>query len=187
MCYDFTVDNQLNQLDERLLKLLAYQRIQELLTQSDLANSHFTAFFSNSAQNKFFNVPLPSELLTPEDIERISRIFGSNAKRIIQKPKSNFRVRAMFCPVVSKHFYNIRTTEVNASQVRHDGSFMGYRPTVSARFPEAVAMRYRIMSIGIGPANDLQLERFGHCNFISPKHAVIFHDEVIRIPIVLCT
>lgn len=55
---------------------------------------------------------------------------------------------------------------------------MGYRPTVSARFPEAAAMRYRIISIGRGAANDVELDRYGHCNYVSPKHAVVFFDEV---------
>lgn len=92
--------------------------------------------------------------------------------------RSNLRARAMLCPVVSKHFYNIRTSEVDPAEVRHDASFDGYRPTVSTRFPEAAAMRYRIINIGKGSANDVELDRYGHCNYVSPKHAVIFFDEV---------
>lgn len=71
-----------------------------------------------------------------------------------------------------------RTSEVDPTDVRHDASYMGYRPTVSTRFPEAVAMRYRVLNIGKGSTNDVDLERFGHCNFLAPKHAVIFYDEV---------
>lgn len=121
-------------------------------------------------------MPLPSELLTPADIDRISKVFCSPKKR--SKSKSNLRARAMLCPVISKYFYNVRTSDVDSIDVRHDASFMGYRPTVSARFPEAAAMRYRNISIGRGAANDVELDRYGHCNFISPKHAVIFFDEV---------
>lgn len=95
-----------------------------------------------------------------------------------QRPLSNLRARAMLCPIVSKHFYNIRTLEVDPADVRHDASFDGYRPTVSTRYPEAAAMRYRIINIGKGSANDIELDRYGHCNFVSPKHAVIFYDEV---------
>lgn len=87
----------------------------------------------------------------------------------------------MICPVVSKHFYNVRTSEVDPTDVRHDGSFMGLRPTVSSRFPEAVAMRFRILNIGRGSANEVNLERFGQCSYVAPKHAVIFFDEVSRI------
>ncbi|CAH0548546.1 unnamed protein product [Brassicogethes aeneus] len=167
------VELELKQLDDRLLKLLAFQRIQQLLTQ----NSNSTSFFSQSLQNKLRQMPLPSELLTPADIDRISRVFSSPKKK---KTKSNLRARAILCPVVSKHFYNVRTSEVDPTDVRHDASFMGFRPTVSTRFPEAVAMRYRILNIGKGSANDVDLERFGHCNFISPKHAVIFYDECTK-------
>lgn len=90
---------------------------------------------------------------------------------------SRVRARAMLCPVISKYFYNVRTQDVDAMDVRHDASFLGYRPTVSARFPEATAMRYRCITIGRGVANDLQLDRYGHCNYISAKHAVVFYDE----------
>ena len=82
------------------------------------------------------------------------------------------------CPVVSPHFYNVRTSEVSPNDVRHDDSFLGFRPTVSARYPEAVAMRYRILNVGKGSSNDVDLERFGHCNNISARHAIIFYDEV---------
>lgn len=94
------------------------------------------------------------------------------------RPKSNLRARAMLCPVVSTHFYNIRTSEVDPAQVRHDASFDGYRPTVSNRYPEAAAMRYRTINIGKGPTIEVDLDDYGHCNFVSPKHAVIFFDEV---------
>lgn len=55
---------------------------------------------------------------------------------------------------------------------------MGFRPTVSTRFPEAVAMRFRILNVGKGSSNDVDLEKFGYCNYIAPKHAIIFFDDV---------
>lgn len=172
----FLVERELKQLDDRLLKLLAFQRIQQILSQPEPSNCHLTSFISNTLQNKLRHMPLPSELLTPADIDRISRVFSSPKRR--NRPKSNLRARAMLCPVISKYFYNVRTSDVDAVDVRHDASFMGYRPTVSARFPEATAMRYRSINIGRGSSNDLELDRYGHCNFVSPKHAVIFFDEV---------
>lgn len=188
----FQVQRELKQLDDRLLKLLAFQRIQQIITQ-DPSNIHLTSVLSNSLQNKLKHMPLPSELLTPADIDRISKVFCSPKKRNSNnnnnnsnnsssgKTKSNLRARAMLCPVISKYFYNVRTSDVDSIDVRHDASFMGYRPTVSARFPEAAAMRYRSISIGRGSANDVELDRYGHCNYISPKHAVIFFDEVISL------
>lgn len=67
---------------------------------------------------------------------------------------------------------------MDPTDVRHDASFMGFRPTVSLRFPEAVAMRYRVLNIGKGSSNDVNLEKFGFCNNIVPKHAIVFYDEV---------
>ncbi|KAI4454837.1 phd finger protein 12 [Holotrichia oblita] len=172
---DIEIERELKQLDDRLVRLLAFQRIQQILTQSEPSNCHLSSFISNTLQNKLKHMPLPSELLTPADIDRISRVFSSPKRK--NRPKSNLRARAMLCPVISKYFYNVRTSDVDAVDVRHDASFMGYRPTVSARFPEATAMRYRSISIGKGSSNDLELDRYGHCNFVSPKHAVIFFDE----------
>ena len=41
-------------------------------------------------------------------------------------------------------------------------------------------MRYRSFDIGVGADNRLDLSRFGICSFTSPKHAVIFYDEVTK-------
>ncbi|KAG5874587.1 hypothetical protein JTB14_001224 [Gonioctena quinquepunctata] len=168
------IELELKQLDDRLIKLLAYQRIQQLLNTPAPSNN----IFPSALKEKLRHMPLPSELLTPADIDRISRVFSSPKKKT--KPKSNIRARAMMCPVVSKHFYNVRTTEVDPTDVRHDASFMGFRPTVSLRFPEAVAMRYRVLNIGKGSSNDVNLEKFGFCNFIVAKHAIVFYDEYTK-------
>ena len=39
-------------------------------------------------------------------------------------------------------------------------------------------MRYRSLNIGLGSGSGLDLGQFGHCNFVSPKHATIFYDEL---------
>lgn len=41
-----------------------------------------------------------------------------------------------------------------------------------------VKMKYRTLSIGTGADNDVCLSSYGFCNYVSPKHAVIFYDEV---------
>lgn len=41
-----------------------------------------------------------------------------------------------------------------------------------------VKMKYRTLSIGTGADNDVCLSDYGYCNYVSPKHAVIFYDEV---------
>lgn len=46
------------------------------------------------------------------------RVFASPKKRHRLRP--TIRARAMLCPIVSKHFYNVRTREVDPTDVRHD-------------------------------------------------------------------
>lgn len=111
------MERELKQLDDRLLKLLAYQRIQQLLSQPKSSNYHQVPPISSNLQNKLKHMPLPSELLTPADIDRISRVFSSPKKRTRSK-SSTLRARAILCPVVSKHFYNVRTSEVSLSKCR---------------------------------------------------------------------
>ena len=43
---------------------------------------------------------------------------------------------------------------------------------------QAVSMPFRSLGLGTGADMDVQLLGFGHCNFVSNKHAVIFYDEV---------
>lgn len=112
----------------------------------------------------------PSQLLTEEDKDRIANQFASSPRT----PSA----RALLCPVISKHFYNMRSNDVDEMDLRQDASFMGYRPTVSLRFPEAVAMKNRTFTIGRGWTNDLQLDRYGNCQYTTLRHADIFYDPV---------
>jgi len=49
-------------------------------------------------------------------------------------------------------------------------------PLHSRRQP--ALMQYRSLSIGVGGGVGLDLEKYGHCNCLSEKHAVIFYDEL---------
>lgn len=42
-------------------------------------------------------------------------------------------------------------------------------------------MRYRTLNIGVGAHNDLDLAKYGHCNFVSPKHASIYFDQYTQV------
>eukprot|EP00914_Ancora_sagittata_P001310 GHVO01003462.1.p1 GENE.GHVO01003462.1~~GHVO01003462.1.p1 ORF type:complete len:314 (-),score=31.47 GHVO01003462.1:5-832(-) len=45
---------------------------------------------------------------------------------------------------------------------------------------KAINMCYRTLNIGTGANMDVCLSDFGHCNFVSAKHATIFYDESSR-------
>ncbi|KAK4879811.1 hypothetical protein RN001_007957 [Aquatica leii] len=122
---------------------------------------------------------LPSELLTQNDIDRINKMFESPKKQT-NKSKQYVQARALVCPVMSEQYYNIWTPEIDPLLIKHEESLMGHRPIVSYRLPAAVPMKYRILTFGVGSTNDVPLDRFGYCNYISPKHAVVFYDEIER-------
>ena len=63
------------------------------------------------------------------------------------------RARAVLCPIVHVKGTNTSITEYSL-------------------------MSYRTLTIGTSSENDVVLGDYGHCNFVSTKHACIFYDEV---------
>lgn len=114
-------DFDMGKVDETLLQLLAWQRLQQLLPASSSTGS-------SSSPGSGSKKGLLNGLLTPGD--------------------SEVRARAVLCSLTGKG--------------------------------QAVSMPYRTLSLGTGADMDVQLTQFGHCNFISSKHAVIFYDEMTR-------
>lgn len=115
-------DLDLSKMDEKLLQLLAWQRLQQLLPPASSTNGDSTSPTVPGRKG------LLNGLLTP----------GS----------SEVRARAVLCPLTGKG--------------------------------QAISMPYRTLSIGTGADMDVPLCQFGHCNFVSSKHAVIFYDEMTR-------
>ncbi|KAM4566314.1 PHD finger protein 12-like [Odontesthes bonariensis] len=107
---------ELDKLDAEMIKLLAYQRIQQL-----------------------FPPKVPSTPLLPA--------ISASSKIPSPYPDSQKKVqaRAVFYPLTGKG--------------------------------GAVSMCYRTLYIGSGADMDVCLTNYGHCSFISGKHACIFYDE----------
>ncbi|XP_041850807.1 PHD finger protein 12 [Melanotaenia boesemani] len=107
---------ELDKLDAEMIKLLAYQRIQQL-----------------------FPPKVPSTPPPP--------VSNAACKTTSPCPDSQKKVqaRAVFYPLTGKG--------------------------------EAVGMCYRTLHIGSGADMDVCLTNYGHCNYISGKHACIFYDE----------
>ncbi|KAM4702390.1 PHD finger protein 12 [Discoglossus pictus] len=108
---------QINLLDEKLVKFLAMQRIQEIFSSKD----HLVA----SAPR-----PQPAPSL-------VNHVEGQ---------RRDVQARAVFYPLM-----------------------MGVGAPVN--------MCYRTLYIGTGADMDVCLTNYGHCNFVSGKHACIFYDE----------
>ena len=52
------------------------------------------------------------------------------------------------------------------------------KPNFINSAPSAFAMCYRSFTIGTNYDCDVNLTQYGHCNYISPKHASIYYDEL---------
>ncbi|CAL1260887.1 unnamed protein product [Larinioides sclopetarius] len=112
-CIENSDDFELSKLDEKLLHLLAYQRLQQLFPKKK----------SKAAIEKIngdANLDVPVEV----------------------------RGRAVVCPV------DMRGTPV--------------------------PMCYRSLHFGLGADNDVCFSNYGHCNYLSAKHASIFYDEITK-------
>ncbi|XP_076590640.1 PHD finger protein 12-like [Chaetodon auriga] len=108
---------ELDKLDAEMIKLLAWQRIQQL--------------FSPKAPS----TPLP---LATAAVPKTPSPHPDSQKKV--------QARAVFYPLTGKG--------------------------------GAVSMCYRTLYIGSGADMDVCLTNYGHCNYISGKHACIFYDEV---------
>ncbi|XP_070571752.1 PHD finger protein 12-like [Ptychodera flava] len=113
---DGVSDIELSKLDERLVQILAYQRLQQLL---------------------------PQRPTTP-----VKKPSNSSTMPSPQQQQNQLRARAVLCPLTGKG--------------------------------APVAMCYRALHIGTGSDMDVCLTNFGHCNFVSAKHACIFYDETTK-------
>lgn len=170
-------EEQLNKLDERLVKLLAWQRLQQVLVGERCVGPWRRAPLSARAEELvvrsidrnqltrygFKHIALPSELLSREDHERIARtIWGTPTENSNQSPPlspghslSDATVRATLCPV-----------ERPASKGLGDG------------FGHPIAMRLSRLSIGKDSHCDVCLPPT--CRYISNQHALIFYDDITR-------
>lgn len=192
-------------MDDSLIKILAYQRLQQILAQSSEPASDFSARTIRElvkSEKPAKSTPLPSQLLTKDDIERIAREFTSprrdyNAaetasaagvvspikvepkddKQSQMNPETNEQKIFLMAKNLEKHVNNI-DIRVRAVVTPVDVNLPGCSWFETPDLSRSIYMRYRSLSIGSGQGNDLQLSNFGTCRFISDKHATIFYDEV---------
>lgn len=128
------VDIDIDKLDEKLIRVLAFQRLQQLVSKSPENNVNLIG-----TQN--------SNTLTASH---------PTVKRICL---GDVRARAVLCPV----FIRSSTGTLNQNTSG-----------------PAIAMSYRTLTIGTGADNDVILGNYGHCNYVSGRHACIFYDETSK-------
>lgn len=174
------VDDQLKKLDERLVKLLAWQRLQQVIAGEQAAGSFRGCGISGAAKAALrrsldraklarlglLRRALPSELLSRADRARIAAaVWGGPRDPSPESPTpptspghslSDAIVRATLCAI----------TKPDKNGV---GSGLG-RP---------IPMRLSSLSVGTDSGCDVRLDARA-CRNVSRHHAVIFMDEVSR-------
>ncbi|KFM80552.1 PHD finger protein 12, partial [Stegodyphus mimosarum] len=111
--FEGSEDFEVNKLDEKLLHILAYQRLQQLIPKRKYVSTE-------------------EKLLGDSTADGISDVRG----------------RAVVCPLLKQGL--------------------------------PVAMCYRSLHLGLGADMDVCFSNYGHCNYVSGKHASIFYDEVTK-------
>ncbi|PNF41953.1 hypothetical protein B7P43_G14637 [Cryptotermes secundus] len=140
-----SADNELSKLDERLIHLLAYQRLQQLLPNT--ASPSTSPDPQPASSPPISSVPLSptpctsSQTTQPNVTNPVPAIAMHHQPHIVQ-------ARAILCPLTCR------------------GS--------------PCSMPYRTLTVGTGADMDVVLVNYGHCNFVSPKHASIFYDETTK-------
>ncbi|XP_050702212.1 PHD finger protein 12-like [Eriocheir sinensis] len=98
------------------------------------------------------------DVLAWQRLEQLLCPPGPSTPPVVTKP---LPARALVCPLVQDSHLQ-------------DWAVKSPTPTYSS---EPVLMTYRIMRVGKGSHNHLDLSKYGHCNYISQEHAAIFFDE----------
>lgn len=204
------IDKELQCLDDSLIKMLAYQRLHQIITQSnDKLHNGSVSISSENVRNiiksekSVKSTTLPSQLLTKDDIERIAREFTS-PRRDGNILENNYSTAAV-TPIIEepKEDQSEKTSQSNEQKIYLMSKKLEQHVTnidirvravitpVEVNKPgcswfekpdlsRSIYMRYRSISIGTGQGNDVQLAKYGTCCFVSDKHATIFYDEITK-------
>ncbi|XP_072931408.1 PHD finger protein 12-like isoform X2 [Epargyreus clarus] len=172
-----TADDQLKNLDEKLVKLLAWQRMQQIAAGEQIAGgwrraSGTTKWADRAAaairaperarlQRLGVNLqPLPSELLEREDRDRISEIVWGERPATPPPPRTPSPRSELKDAFIIASLVRV-STPIGCS---------------IAKLEEPIPMRSNSLRVGSQPCCDVILD--GKCRRVSPMHAIIFRDQV---------
>lgn len=182
-----SINDQLCNLNEDTIKLLAFQRFQQIVNE----NPNFIQKFqdkSSASQTVTeiakwdvhrFPIPMPNEVKEETADEKTCL----SVLRIRDRPfhirrddeKSHSVALSLERPILRSKIRS-RAVLTFANDYLSGRVWFSVAPSLNL----SVYMRYRNFSIGYGAENDLDLSRFGTCAYVSPKHAYIFYDDVTK-------
>jgi hypothetical protein len=182
-----SINEQLYNLNEDAIKLLAFQRLQQIVNENpnfiQKLQDKTTASQTITEIAKWdilrFPIPLPNE------------IKGENGEVKANMPVVRMRELPFLVRNDNERAHSVALSlerPITRSKIRSRAVFTFANDYLSGRVwfsvsPSlnlSVCMRYRSFDIGFGAENDLDLSRFGNCAHVSPRHAVIFYDDVTK-------
>lgn len=174
------VEAHISKMDPRLLKLLAAQRLQQVIPQLKEKNNTTTAIPRHSdTKVKIKEEPLPNEVYAVFD----DNLFLKNG--VICAKKKYVALKDINGGLKVEEWKDQKRAvgrtggeagEESAVVAAHPAPRAALAPVGSLTRIAPVPMRFRTLTIGTSPDSDVCLSEFGVCQFTSPKHAVIFFD-----------
>lgn len=180
------INEQLCNLSEDTIKLLAFQRLQQIVNENPNCIQKFqdkaTASRTINEIAKWdvhrFPIPLPNEVKDESGESNIAPVVRMSDRPFhvrSEGEKAHSVALSLERPIVRSKIRS-RAVLTFANDYLSGKVWFSLAPTLNL----SVYMRYRSFAIGHGADNDLDLSKFGECAFVSPKHAVIFFDEVTK-------
>lgn len=176
-----SINEQLCNLDADAVKLLAFQRLQQIVNE----NPNFIQKFQDKstasqtvteiAKWDVHRFPIPLKEDDSGDIKPILRM-REQAFHVKDDGEKAHSVALSLERPIKRSQIRSRAVLTFANDYLAGRVWFSIAPTLNL----SVCMRYRSFAIGYGAENDLDLSRFGECAFASPKHAVIFFDDVTK-------
>ena len=176
-----SINEQLFNLDASTVKLLAFQRLQQIVNE----NPNFIQKFQDKEAASQtvteiakwdvhrFPIPLKGEETDEKPALLRMRDRPFHMKNDDEKAHS----------IALSLEYSIKRSKVRSRAVlTFANDYLAGRVwfSIAPSLNLSVCMRYRSFSIGYGAENNLDMSRFGSCAFVSSKHAEIFFDDVTK-------
>ncbi|CAO1415463.1 unnamed protein product [Diamesa serratosioi] len=183
------IDKELLNLDVDVIRLLAHQRLQQIVNENpdliqQFQNKETASKTITELARRDYSIPMPKPVLenghhsVDEDVKHDTTFVK------IREVPFNIRNEDEKAQTLAVSLQN----PINRSQIRSRAVMTFANDylsghvwfTVSPSLDKSTYMRYRSFKIGYGAANELDLSRYGSCAFVSAKHAVIFYDEITK-------
>ncbi|XP_062533165.1 LOW QUALITY PROTEIN: PHD finger protein 12-like [Armigeres subalbatus] len=203
------INEELQCLDDSLIKMLAYQRLHQIILQSsDVLQSGSASLSSENVREILKSENLSNPRLFPVNYLRrtisnvsqenlpapdVTAICENNSATAVvtpikvepkedqseKTPQSNEQKIYLMSKILEKHVTNI-DIRVRAVITPVEVNMPGCSWFETPDLSSSIYMRYRSISIGTGQGNDVHLAKYGTCCFVSDKHATIFYDEITK-------